>query len=45
MVRLLTPTLTLARPTPTSLCGLVTKVEVIKIDLSEEDAPPSSNAS
>jgi hypothetical protein len=48
MARLLAQTLTLARPAPNSLRGLATKVEVIEIDLSEEDAgaaAPSSNAS
>ncbi|XP_062192216.1 uncharacterized protein LOC133895733 isoform X2 [Phragmites australis] len=44
MARLLAQTLTLARPAPTgatasaSLRGLATKVEVIEIDLTEEDA-------
>ncbi|GJN09644.1 hypothetical protein PR202_ga27669 [Eleusine coracana subsp. coracana] len=47
MARLLAQTLTLARPAPTSLRGLSTKVEVIEIDLSEEDAAasPSSQSS
>lgn len=47
MARLLAQTLSLARPAPTSLRGLATKVEVIEIDLSEEDATaaPSSHAS
>ncbi|TVU42026.1 hypothetical protein EJB05_08408 [Eragrostis curvula] len=48
MARLLAQTLNLARPAPTSLRGLATKVEVIEIDLSEEDpaaAGPSSNPS
>jgi hypothetical protein len=45
MARLLTQTLTHACPAPASLCSLVNKVEVIDIDLSAEDATPSSNVS
>ncbi|KAJ1267849.1 hypothetical protein BS78_07G089800 [Paspalum vaginatum] len=47
MARLLAQTLNLARPTPSpttasaSLRGIATKVEVIEIDLSEEDAGSS----
>jgi hypothetical protein len=45
MAHLLTQTLTLALPAPTSLRDLTTKIEVIAIDLSEEDVAPSFNAS
>uniref|UniRef100_A0A804RFI3 Uncharacterized protein n=1 Tax=Zea mays TaxID=4577 RepID=A0A804RFI3_MAIZE len=53
MARLLTQTLTLARPASSpsttaasaSLRGLATKVEIIEIDLAEEDAGSSSHGS